>query len=997
MKPLKLVMNAFGPYAGRQEIDFTRFDGHNIFVVTGPTGAGKTTIFDAISFALFGDSSGDARESENFKSDYAGPDAVCSVELTFLLKGKKYRIERCPKQTRLSSRGNLRTINSDALLTLADGTVVAGVRNVDPLIVSLLGISRDRFKQIAMLPQGEYKKLLYADSREKQEIFRKVFSTQIYMKVTDALREQARTLEEYLGERQRDIQLHIAMYKTENEQLRALIHAAQQDIPQIFDCMDTELEQDRRLAKEMETDVHSMTAKIQALGYAEAVRINTRFDLLETTRARKKQFEEKRESAALLEQTISRIHRAKELSYIHQELTTLENSLDQQRIQLTQTQQKLALVQQQAEKQEIQQKSLPKIQKKRDTLAAFVSSLEQEAQTVGLLEQAKAQLAILQAGEKKLQNREQIFSLFFTRKETLARLDSISTLEQLSKELLAQVESFWKASAEYEQAQLEYDSAYTTFLQGQAGLLAASLREGKPCPVCGSVHHPFPAPQRGKIPSEEELQNCKKQVDACTQSLREIDTRARILLEKLLSSWKEEDPLGIQENRLYQSKTRLQALCEILKNEAKRILAKAKETDAALAGYRGITKEVLRDPRYREETFLQQLREKNTQDLSQQSGKIHAAEERIATLQGQLKNGIFESQVLREKIDQTKQEEQILYKQAEDITRAYQEGQTALARVQESLRGLMERLSADEALFNKKQMDFNVRLHEMGFFTKQEFEQALVLLQKEQEYQHRLEEYRKDCSNCDSQLSMLEEELSGKQRQDTVAIKAREEALKLEQEQCTSRLSTLQAGILSNEEHRRQAGEIYQAIGDKQEEYARVTRLYRMANGNNDAKVDFERYVLAAYFDDIIEASNQRLAKMTGYRYTLQRKLERGKYAKASGLDFEIIDSYTGKARDITTLSGGESFQASLALALGVADVMQMYSGGIEMNTMFIDEGFGTLDPQSLDEAIRTLMDLTTGERLIGVISHVSELQERIPAQVAVSSSRTGSSIRVIV
>ena len=239
--------------------------------------------------------------------------------------------------------------------------------------------------------------------------------------------------------------------------------------------------------------------------------------------------------------------------------------------------------------------------------------------------------------------------------------------------------------------------------------------------------------------------------------------------------------------------------------------------------------------------------------------------------------------------------------------------------------------------------------------------------------------------------------MEGKHRQDLESLKAQEATLKEQQKQRTGELSALQALLLSNREHYAKAKELYQVTMDQQEEFARVSRLSRIASGNNEAKVDFERYVLAAYFDDIIEASNQRLGKMTGYRYLLRRKLERGKYAKASGLDFEVIDSWNGKARDITTLSGGESFQASLALALGVADVMQMVSGGIEMNTMFIDEGFGTLDSQSLDEAIRTLTDLTSENRLIGIISHVADLKERIPAHVEVSPSRTGSSIQVIV
>lgn len=997
MKPLKLVMNAFGPYAGKQEVDFTRFDGHNIFVITGPTGAGKTTIFDAVSFALFGDSSGDARESENFKSDYAPPEAVCSVELTFLLKGKEYRIERYPKQTRLSSRGNLRAINSDALLTLPDGTPVSGVRNVDPLIIDLLGISRDRFKQIAMLPQGEYKKLLYADSREKQEIFRKVFSTQIYMQVTDALREQVRGLEDYLGEKQRDLKLNLSMYKPGGEELETLIAAPEQDIVHIFDSMERELVLDRQLSKELETDSQAFAAKIQALGLPEAVRLNTRFDLQNMLSAKLARLVEKKKEAEELEQLLIRLDRTKELQFFKQELEELTNGLTGQKEQIKRTKELLNDLFAKTKELELSYQKLPELQAKRDSISALAASLEQETHTVNLLEQAKQQLAGLRAGEKKLQNREKIFALLFNRKQALDCLDRLNTLQQLCLQLLREVEKFWEASMEYEQARQEYDSAYTAFLQGQAGIIAATLQEGVACPVCGSVHHPAPAQVQGDTPGEGELKNKKQRMDDCTHSLRETDTRARILLEKLYAAWDREEEPGIPKERLYQSKTRLQALKNTFAKEGEQTLAKANELQQELLHFPGITTEVLRDPRYREESFLEQMKEKNVQDLLTQSSKISAVKERVGTLTGQLKNGILSSGELEEKIKAARKEEKAASGKIQEISEAYHEGKMALARAQEDLRGKNQRIAEDEKKLLQKEKEFSLHLSKTGFSSEQEFLEMVSQLNRESDIKKRLSQYREDYSNCESQLAMLKEELNGRQRQDIEALKAQEQILKQQAEQCGDKLNTLCAKILSNEEHFCRAKEIYRQIGDKQEEYARTARLYRLANGNNDAKVDFERYVLAAYFDDIIEASNQRLAKMTGYRYALKRKLERGKYAKASGLDFEIIDSYTGKARDITTLSGGESFQASLALALGVADVMQMYSGGIEMNTMFIDEGFGTLDSQSLDDAIRTLTELTAEDRLIGVISHVSELKERIAAQIEVTSSRAGSHLQVIV
>ena len=998
MKPLKLIMEAFGPYVTRQEIDFTRFDGQNLFVITGPTGAGKTTIFDAISFALFGDSSGDSRESENFKSDYAPDDAVSRVEFSFLLKGKEYRIVRYPKQTRLSSRGNLRVLNSDAELTLPDKSAVTGVRNVDPLIVELLGISKDRFKQIAMLPQGEYKKLLYANSKEKQEIFRKVFSTQDYLHVTEALQARTKKMEEELAEQQKNIQLHLNMYQSKDEQLLTLLHAPQQDFPRIFDHMEQESSHLDQQAKEMETDISALSAKLQALGVAEAQRLNARFDLLEQLQGRHKALMDKKKQAVAWEQALSRMAKAKELSFAKAELATLEKRLALQEEQIKRAGLALEQAQKAAAAACELQKQLPQLQQQREQAAAQISSLEQERGTVTLLEDARRERGALLAAEGKLKNRQTIFSLFLQRRELLSTLDSLNTKQQLCKELDADVQSFWKASEAYTSAQQTYDMVYTAFLQGQAGLLAASLKEGVPCPVCGSIHHPSPAVSKQKIPTEHQLEHCKQELDNTTQALRDIDTHARISLEKLSAAWfDEKEPIGIEAGRLYQSQTRLHQLIRSFDAQAKSILDQVKAIEDMLLKYPGITKSLLIDPKYREESFLKQAEEKNTLSLAEQSSKIRAVEERIATLMGSLKIGTTTVADLQQKLEQTQMHASTLQKRCDEITSAYQKGQEALVRAQESLRSQKERQASDLTLYGQKQREFSSLLQQRGFSCAEDLENTLSLLQQEQEIQQLLDQYNRDAAQCESQLNLLTTELQGQEKRNLAALKEQEEALQAQQKQRSGELSALQAMLFSNREHCSRARELYQSIMDRQEEYARLSRLSRLASGKGEAKVDFERYVLAAYFDDIIEASNQRLAKMTGYHYLLRRKLERGKYAKASGLDFEVIDSWNGKARDITTLSGGESFQASLALALGVADVMQMVSGGIEMNTMFIDEGFGTLDPQALDEAIRVLTELTGENRLIGIISHVSDLKERIPAHVEVSPSRMGSSVRVVV
>ena len=936
MRPITLTMSAFGPYAGQTTIDFDALGTSGVYLVCGDTGAGKTMIFDAICFALFGEASGDvhggARSTTSMRSDYADAASETYAELVFDYRGKTYRVKRSPDYLREKKRGTgLKKQLSTAELELPDGRIVSGVRKVDAQIRELLGIDCDQFKQIVMLAQGEFRKLLTADTGTREAIFRKLFGTQVYEMLQERLAEENRALEREGVKMKSQIatwaqQARLAPDSPEAAELEErrqsggllgewligeLEKALAADRP-VFEKLDQDVEQLRRdwsdshaLLKQVETrpaleaekaklavEVAQLEAAAPALGRA-----------LEEQAAHDAERAGAVERAAVIEGTFSK----------YEELQAVQQELDQAGKRT-------------AKAQEAHAAADAACQKAADALAsvgeqamqllnaatapsgdsaskdAAGSAIDGEALRTALADALARARAAHERAERKL-----------------AEARDLAAQQAALMADLAQAEAPYQEKAEAlkaaEQAH-DVDVARATELQklqraGRAGLLAADLQDGMPCPVCGSTHHPHLAHAGESIPTDAELDEAaaaeaRTRSTAETLSLEAQGLRAVIEERKALLRRFERDhgtDAALKDAVAQAEQALVQATAD------KEAIAAAKfSADAAL---------VARDAAAAKLTQA-------ASDMNHELQEKALLEQRVHHLRADLE---FKD------LSDAKKEAANLRTRAAQLKEARDAAQHAVADNDR------ERATKSELLRAKDQ-----QLSEMPIVDVDATQRAM--------------------EECRERAERLKAEAS--------AIKTRIDA----NERCYEGLS--QALVKA---------------GDIEERYGRVKMLADVATGNlaGQTKVRFEAYVQAIYFDKVIDAANERLRMLTNGQLELVRFSDGAGNAKA-GLGLYVIDSFTGCARDASSLSGGESFQASLCLALGLSDVVQAHAGGIEFDTMFVDEGFGSLDQSALGNAISLLSDLSGGTKLVGIISHVEDLKANIPKKIVVEKTRAGSS-----
>ncbi len=872
MRPKKLCLCAWGPYKEKEEVDFTKFDNRGIFLITGATGAGKTTIFDAITYALYGSLSGEERDKErnSVRSDFADPQMPTYVELTMEHGGLEYQIRRNPEYLRPKKRSkkadnapvSFTKEKENAILYYPDGRILEGVKEVNHALQELLGLDYSQFKKIVMIAQGEFARLLEASPKEKTRIFREIFGTGIYERFTQGLGVRARKLYgkvmEHKAKLAEDVRLlGVDIYKSywseEIKQRFLEITAVENwNYEELLNC----LEQMKQQATE------------NVLFY-------------------KKEYETK-------DKEVERQTR------LIEEQKQINSSLEQLHEIVKEQEQLQALADEYARKSE----NFVAAQN-----AGFVEGTEEK------LIQLERQIAGNEKEEKETQNAcKQLEDEAKELKKTVSRADKI-------RELINQKQMVSKLEAEQKENQKLLQTGRTKYLKEEEacrslkqtyeelerqrrfaaiGLVARLLEVGKPCPVCGSTEHPCPAQISEDIVSEEELDEIKEKLEQREKVLQELH------------------------GELLVRKTQVEQAEEII----------ARET-AAFSGERDVICQ-----KYLEIPFKQALTE------------LQAACDRAGNIGG----------LLQEKYANC-----------------------------ERLRVQREQLSKEKSA-TEKQM--SCLLQQYGFETRESYEQAKVprkereLLGKEiAEYQEKLTANKQlhihlqdvTKGKCYVDLQDHVNELKERKQKRELALKAQKGA----------------------EQNRAEVKKTYKLMCEKldlieadSKEYGYMKDLENMANGNNSKRLVFEQYVLAGYFEEILRAANIRLRKMTSGRYEMERIGEVGDGRIKDNLEIQVMDYYTGKCRSVRTLSGGETFKASLALALGMSDVIQSMNGGIRVDTLFIDEGFGALDEESLNQACDTLMTLVEKNHLIGIISHVPELRERIENQLIIDKTGSGSTIR---
>lgn len=922
MKPIKLTMSAFGPYAGVTVIPFQKLCNQGLYLITGDTGAGKTTIFDGITYALYGESSGKSREVASMRSDFAAADAETYVELEFQFRGEHYFVRRSPDYERPSKRAKDKMVKAVATaeLTCPDGNVVTGVTPVTRKIEELLGIDRNQFSQIVMIAQGDFLRLLHANTKERREIFRTIFNTDRYLQLQNVLRDEKNGLKSDYDDGVKGIlqyagQLVCGQEFPHREQFLALqTENNPYKVEELVELCQLACEEDDTVygtISEQLSELHSALETLnQQLGQARQSADNAA--KLESAQARVLTLEANQ--ITLEWQYQEQAANAPKREKLYQEALRLEGTL--------QSYDELETAEQEALRY---QNAVEASEKATATLERTISEDEKEqtALRIALME--------LETAPVQLEQKTASYGSISNRSRTLERL------RQLYDDWQMAALEWADAHRKYEESQQKYDLEDQTrheveirFLREQAGIMAAGLEEGTPCPVCGAVHHPKPAVCGAQAPTQDEVEIAKRNA---------ADAR-----EQAVSA----------SQKVAAQEAKLSAARQICLQESATVLGECPETEIS----REIEIQLKLAKQQREE--LEQTIEALKQDCVRREalkGQQTALERRLVSA--------------RASFQQAKETKQSL-----ELTR-----NSAISR-RDMLRAGLEFQSKKDAMAAISENQSKYRQLDQALENARENRDTGRLL---------IQEVR-------AQITTLEQALQN--TAPSLPEKLEQEKAKLEEKQAFLRekSSTLHERLTINRR-------LMQAIHSKQAELANLEHQYLMienlsdtANGELKGKqrVAFESYMQAAYFDQVLCAANQRLQYMSSGRYELVRQKETTSLRGQSGLELNVMDHYTGKQRSVKTLSGGESFKASLSLALGLSDIVQQYAGGVEIDAMFVDEGFGSLDAESRQQAITILTGLTGGKRTVGIISHVAEFRESIDTQIIITKGTNGSTIQLM-
>ena len=943
MRPLRLTMSAFGPYAGKTELSLEQLGSRGLYLITGDTGAGKTTIFDAITFALFGEASGDSRTADMLRSKYADAGTPTQVELVFAYAGKTYKVRRSPEYERPAKRGDkLVTQKAEAELTLPDGRVMTGLKDVDARVQDILGVTRKQFSQIAMIAQGEFRRLLQANTKERMEIFRGIFKTEGYATLQQQLKNEASRSREHCAALQQSVQQYVSGLRCEAEDpLASRVELAREGrLPsdEILPLLEQLLARDKQEAVMLEENLHRTEQQLDVLGQklrdaaARAERESQKKAVQENLEQAEQRQQAVQSTAQEAQALLPQAEEAKRQKVILEQQLPRYEELEQKQADLRQTNQAI----------QRREKELSDTKNRLSTLAEELTVMQTEAGSLGDVSVALAEA----------RHREEQLHLQKTTIQNLQR--QLTDYGKLLDRLARAQEAYVAARETAEQRQAEYVHKNRAFLDAQAGILARDLTEGQPCPVCGSLHHPVLAEASAEAPDQAAVELAKQAADQASQETSEKSAAAAALRGQQES----QEAVLVEALRVQFVKAGEEELQTIDPRKQER-------SNVLIVLALGVPMDVLQQQKHL--TYL-----------------IRTADDQLRTLSDQLKT-LEKKQQRRRSLDKTIPEKLEKQKQTTDELQALEKtlaGETARRdALQTQIRQLTEQLPFEDRK------------------TVEEHIQKLVQKAQEVEKQNEaarqaLEDVQKQIEGLQGQKKTLEEQLLALPVCDVEALQAEQEASQQKRSQLTEKQRQLAVYQNNHRSVRDNFSKQSQALTAAEHRYQWVKALYETASGtiSGKEKITLETYIQTTYFDRILNRANVRLMVMSDGQYELKRRELPGNRKSQSGLDLDVIDHYNGSERSADTLSGGEAFLASLALALGLSDEVQASAGGIRMDTLFVDEGFGSLSENALELAMKALTGLSEGNRLVGIISHVSELKERIDRQIVVTKDRTGGS-----
>ncbi|MGL5260713.1 MAG: AAA family ATPase [Lachnospiraceae bacterium] len=869
MRPITLIMSAWGPYRDKEQIEFQSLSNENLFLITGKTGSGKTSIFDAIAYALYGNLSGDNREKNSVRSDFAKGDIETFVELTFLHRNKTYIIRRNPEYLRPKKR----KVGSDemtkekerALLTYEDGKVIEGNIDVTNAIKEILSLDYQQFRQVSMLSQGEFSRLLTATPVEKTKIFRDIFGTNQYAIFTEKLKEEASASYRAVQILQTQIDEAIHLIELQNEEWVEIKTRTKFSNEELLGYLEKEKERQKIVLKQLEKEEIEMDQILERENKIESLakRDNEQIEKLEEiTRDREAILKKKEEMNVLILQ--------KEKGRLAQKLVSVWEQI--------------LLIKEQYQKS---QEKLTKINTEQCSLKEALDSFKQHYEKKeDILESIKNRIQLIQ--------KKQEFDAYTIE------------VKKLEKKREKEQELYLRLQQEEQRARDNFFAEEQKIRFGAIGIVAALIKEGEPCPVCGSIQHPNIAKAEHEVLKESEMEELKKQ-------------------------WQDKEKK-----------------CQSIYKNVIQYVEEEKQIKEAYE---------------KEETSIKELMEK------------------------------YQDAIKGETIQSLGKKEESFLK---NITK-YENASVLFVEKKRQEEELKLELEKQKQIFREKQELFAIQLKEFGFDSSEEFQKSLLSETKLKAIETEILQYQENVAKLEELFVHYKELIKDKKKIDLEPIYQKIQQIKGEKLIRNDKKRKIQILLDQITRSKKSIEEKEEKIRIQKEKYGVVQDLVNIATGNNRKKIVFEQFVLAYYFEDILRAANIRLRDMTSGRYELSRinKVTDGR--SKDNLEIQVMDYYTGKNRSIKTLSGGETFKTSLCLALGLSDVAQASSGGIYVEALFIDEGFGSLDEEAINQACNVLNSLVEGNRMIGIISHVDELKVRITSQIQIDKSLTGSYIKNIV
>ena len=1091
MRPRKLTLSAFGPYAGRTVLELDKLGRRGLYLITGDTGAGKTTLFDAITYALYGEPSGDNRDPSMFRSKYADPDTPTEVELVFSCGDKTYTVRRNPEYERPAKRGQGTTLQrADAQFTYPDGRLVTKTREVNAAVTAVIGLDRSQFSRIAMIAQGDFLKLLLASTDERKAIFRQLFQTGYYQTLQETLKAEHAGLRADCDKARASVSQYIDGIRCPDDHpCTAALQEAKagklpfQETAQLLEtliCQDearqTQLSRDLAQLEEELADVNTRLGQCQTRAQTKDQLEKTSAEFTALTpqvrqlqarlEAEEGRAQERQNVEGALAAVDAELPRYEELERLQADLRqaktqgeqadsaalTLSRQRDEVSHRLIQQKQELtALAQAPARAEQLRQQEETLLRRQQE-VRELDSALTQRKNCLSQLEAAEGDYQTLrqrqndirrlsEEGEARIQahkaalqplaaaeaQQETILHRQQEVREEQKELDRLFQMEaacrDLSRQLRQAQETYTGLAQTADQLEAVYNRTHRAFLDEQAGILAQSLADGQPCPVCGSCSHPAPAALSRQAPTKEAVDQAKKAADQARQQA----TQASLQAGRLNTALDERTGQLLARMERYvdqPSREAIQAQLDLARRQRNdrlaALTAEMEQAKAALA-----EKEKLNAQITREETQVKAF--------AQQLTKLQEELTQAGDRQGQLKGQLFQLQDrLRGQLDALLEGCPLEEAPSEValLKTALETEQTALRADRERAKAQLARKEALEALVPQAEerlhaMDAEVLRQKTAAASAHSRQEALqnqldqlrtalrypdrrqataqreALARQKEALRQSLEEARTAFSACQNRHAALEGSmqrlsvlLQSMPAVDAGQESGRKAALETDKQQKTAALRLIQTRLDANTAARRNLDRQARRLAQLEERLQWVAALSDTANGKlaGKEKIMLETYVQMTFFDRIIRRANLRFLVMSGGQYELKRRVGAGSTRGQSGLELDVIDHYNGTERSVRSLSGGESFKASLSLALGLSDEIQSSAGGIRLEAMFVDEGFGSLDEGSLQQAIQALARLTEGDRLVGIISHVSELKTRIDKQILVTKDKSGGS-----